>query len=152
METHPIHLTPKREELAERRRKVAVLRLQHWTENEIAAELGVSQPTISRDLAVIRDEWLERRMTAYDQWVAEELAKLEVLERTLLPEAIAAGGSAVDRVLSVMDRRARLLGLDKPQLHEHTIVTEDALDAEIRRLEERLARHDEPLELPVGDA
>ena len=150
METHPIHLTPKREELATRRRKVAELRLQHWTESEIAEALGVSQPTISRDLAHIRDEWREERVRSYDDWVAEELAKLAVLERTLLPEAILEGGQAVDRVLSVMDRRARLLGLDKPQLHEHTIVTEDALDAEIRRLEERLEQH--ALELPAGDA
>lgn len=151
MSTHPnAALTPKREELATRRRKVAELRLQHWTETEIAEALGVSQPTISRDLAHIRDEWREERVRSYDDWVAEELAKLAVLERTLLPEAILEGGQAVDRVLSVMDRRARLLGLDKPQLHEHTIVTEDALDAEIRRLEERLAEH--VLELPAGDA
>lgn len=150
MEAHPITLTPKREELATRRRKVAELRLQHWTESEIAEALGVSQPTISRDLAHIRDEWREERVRSYDDWVAEELAKLAALERTLLPEAILEGGQAVDRVLSVMDRRARLLGLDKPQLHEHTIVTEDALDAEIRRLEERLAEH--VLELPAGDA
>lgn len=151
MSTHPnAALTPKREELATRRRKVAELRLQHWTETEIAEALGVSQPTISRDLAHIRDEWREERVRSYDDWVAEELAKLAALERTLLPEAILEGGQAVDRVLSVMDRRARLLGLDKPQLHEHTIVTEDALDAEIRRLEERLAEH--VLELPAGDA
>lgn len=150
MDAHPITLTPKREELATRRRKVAELRLQHWTETEIAEALGVSQPTISRDLAHIRDEWREERVRSYDDWVAEELAKLAALERTLLPEAILEGGQAVDRVLSVMDRRARLLGLDKPQLHEHTIVTEDALDAEIRRLEERLAEH--VLELPAGDA
>lgn len=151
MSTHPnAALTPKREELATRRRKVAELRLQHWTETEIAEALGVSQPTISRDLAHIREEWREERVRSYDDWVAEELAKLAALERTLLPEAILEGGQAVDRVLSVMDRRARLLGLDKPQLHEHTIVTEDALDAEIRRLEERLAEH--VLELPAGDA
>lgn len=145
--------TPKREELAERRRRVAELRLQHWTEVEIAEAVGCSQATVSRDLAYIRNEWWEERVRSYDEWVAEELAKLAVLERTLLPEAILEGGQAVDRVLSVMDRRAKLLGLDKPQLHEHTIVTEDALDAEIRRLEQRLTLHaEEALELPAGDA
>ena len=141
----------KREEIAHRRRRVAELRLQHYTECEIAEAVGVAQSTVSRDLAAIRDEWLERRMTAYDDWVAEELAKLDELERSLLALALAGQTSAVDRVLGIMDRRAKLLGLDKPQLHEHTIVTEDALDAEIRRLEARLAQHD-PLELTAGDA
>jgi len=38
-----------------------------------------------------------------------------------------------------MDRRSRLVGLDKPQLHEHTVITRDALDAEIERLEAEVA-------------
>ena len=141
----------KREEIAARRTQVASLRLAHLTETEIAAKLGVAQSTVSRDLTAIRAEWYDRRMTAYDDWVAEELAKLDRLERSLLPLAVSGQTSAVDRVLGVMDRRARLLGLDKPQLHEHVVVTEDALDAEIRRLEERLAAHD-PAALPAGDA
>jgi len=41
-------------------------------------------------------------------------------------------GWAVDRLLAVMDRRARLLGLDRPAKHE--VLTIDAIDHEIARL------------------
>jgi hypothetical protein len=43
-----------------------------------------------------------------------------------------------DRRLKVQDRRARLLGLDAPTKHE--VVTLDAVDAEIQRLNAEIAR------------
>lgn len=129
--------------IADRRRKVAELRLQHHTIAEIAAKLGISKATASTDLSAVRDEWAERRSASYEEWVGEELAKLDRLERTLLPAAITGEYPAVDRIISLMDRRARMLGLDKPQLHEHTVITMDAVDAEIRRLEAELAENTE---------
>lgn len=127
------------DEIAARRTQVAALRLAHLTQREIASRLGVSVGTINADLQAIREEWAERRSTAYDDWVAEELAKLDRLERALLPLALQGQTTAADRVLSVMDRRARIVGLDKPQMHEHTVITRDALDAEIERLEAEVA-------------
>lgn len=127
------------DEIAARRTQVAVLRLTHLTQREIAKRLGVSVGTINADLQAIREEWAERRATAYDDWVAEELAKLDSLERAFLRLALQGQTTAADRVLAVMDRRSRLVGLDKPQLHEHTVITRDALDAEIERLEAEVA-------------
>lgn len=128
--------------IAYRRRKAAELRLQHLTLDEIATALGVSKYTASTDLAAVRAEWAERRSASYEEWVGEELAKLDRLERTLLPAAIQGDYPAVDRIMSLMDRRARMLGLDKPQLHEHTVITMDAVESEIRRLEAELAGND----------
>jgi hypothetical protein len=45
---------------------------------------------------------------------------------------------ATATLLRVMERRARLLGLDAPAKHE--VLTLDAIDAEIRRLEEQLSQ------------
>lgn len=45
--------------------------------------------------------------------------------------------NAVDRLLRIQERRARLLGLDAPKQIE--IITLDAIQAEIRRLEENMA-------------
>lgn len=126
------------DEIAARRVQVAALRLSHFTQREIAARLQVSVGTINADLQAIRDEWQARRATHYDDWVGEELAKLDRLERSLMPLALQGQHQAADRVLAIMDRRARLVGLDKPQLHEHTVITRDALDAEIERLEGEL--------------
>ena len=130
----------KRDAIAARRTQVATLRLAHLTQTEIAAKLGIGLATVNRDLQAIRDEWAERRDTGYTEWVAEELAKLDRLERSLLPLALQGQTSAADRVLSIMDRRSKMLGLDKPERHEHTVITRDAIEAEIERLEAEMAR------------
>lgn len=130
------------DKVAERRRRVAEMRLSHMTLDEIAREIGVAKSTVSVDLKHVREEWAERRASTYEEWAAEEIAKLDRLERTLLPRAIAGEYAAVDKIISLMDRRARMLGLDKPQLHEHTIITMDAIEAEISRLEAQLADDD----------
>lgn len=127
------------DKIADRRRRVAELRLQHHTQAEIAKAVGVSVATVNGDLKAIRDEWADRRTTSYEEWVGEEIAKMDRLERTLLPQAIVGDYAAVDRILAVMDRRARMLGLDKPQQHQHTVITMDAIEAEITRLEAELA-------------
>lgn len=128
----------KLDEIAARRAQVAAFRLSHFTQRQIAARLGVSVGTINEDLRAIRDEWQARRATHYDDWVGEELAKLDRLEQSLMGMALQGQHQATDRILSIMDRRARLIGLDRPQLHEHTVITRDALDAEIERLEGEL--------------
>lgn len=56
----------------------------------------------------------------YAGFLAEEIAKLDLLERELLPEALHGGPEAgmklgaVDRLLAIRDRRAMMLGLDCP--------------------------------------
>lgn len=126
--------------IADRRRQVAGLRLQQLSQREIATELGVSVATVNRDLKRIRDEWAARRDESYSGWVAEELALLDAMQRALLPEVLVKRKAHVaDRILGIMNRRARMLGLDKPELHKHTaVITQDLIDAEIARLEAQL--------------
>jgi transcriptional regulator with XRE-family HTH domain len=132
----------KKDEIAARRRQVATLRLAHYTQAEIAERLDVSVGTVNSDLQAIRQEWTERRMTDYGDWLSEELAKLDRLELALLPLALQGQTAAADRVLSIMDRRSRLLGLDKPERHEHTVITMDTVEQEIARLEREMAARD----------
>jgi hypothetical protein len=47
--------------------------------------------------------------------------------------------AAIDRLLKIQERRARLLGLDAPLKSRIGVITEDMVDAEIRRLEDELA-------------
>jgi uncharacterized small protein (DUF1192 family) len=46
--------------------------------------------------------------------------------------------SAIDRILKIQERKAKFLGLDAPQRHE--VVSVDALDAEIAKLNAELGR------------
>ena len=134
--------TSKQDEITARRNQVATLRLAHLTQAEIAARVGVSVGTVNADLKAIREAWQERARTSIDEWVGEELAKLDRLERSLMPLALQGQATAAERVLSVMDRRAKLLGLNKPERFEHTVITRDAIETEIERLEAELAAND----------
>lgn len=143
-----------REQLSQRRTQVAALRLMHYTQEEIAERLGVSQGTVSLDLKAVRNEWAERRDEHYTEWVAEELAKLDALEKTWLPRALSrdADEKALTKVLQIMERRARMLGLDQPEKFLHQVVTVDMIDAEIQRLERQLQTvGGEVYELEAGD-
>lgn len=51
--------------------------------------------------------------------------------------------AAVAQWLRIAERRSKLMGLDAPARQIVTVITEDVVDAEIRRLQEELARLDD---------
>ena len=67
--------------IEQRRQQVAELYLTGWTQAAIARELSVSQATVSADLKVIRRQWRESGIRDFDEAVAEELSKYQILER-----------------------------------------------------------------------
>ena len=69
-----------RTDLTIRRKDVGKLYLSGMTQPAIARELGVSQPTVSRDMKVLRDEWLASALIDVNAAKAKELAKIDNLE------------------------------------------------------------------------
>lgn len=67
---------------AARRAQVSELYLKGQTQAQIATQFGVSQVTISRDLAYIQNEWVKQSMALVTAQKAKELAKIDHLERT----------------------------------------------------------------------
>ncbi|VTS01621.1 Uncharacterized protein OS=Idiomarina xiamenensis 10-D-4 GN=A10D4_12889 PE=4 SV=1 [Gemmata massiliana] len=65
-----------------RRAKVATLYLAGKSQQAIACEVGVSQMTVSKDLARLRAAWRESALRDFDAMRGEELARLELIERT----------------------------------------------------------------------
>jgi hypothetical protein len=130
------------------RTTLAYLMTAHFTYREMAEKLGVASSTISEDVKVIRERWRERAVADYTSHLAEELAKLDLLEHELLPMALSGGPKggislrAVDRVLAIRDRRARMLGLDAPSKVEATFKVELV----VRALEDTL------VELGIDDS
>ena len=65
--------------------------------------------TINGDIAALRRDWQLRAARNVNEWIAEELAKLDALE------AVAWSEKDLRTVLASMKRRADLRGLDAPK-------------------------------------
>lgn len=101
-----------RYDIDERRNRVAALMLKSLTTRQIEQQLGIGHGTVMRDIAAVRAEWQERRLTDVGTWVAEELKRLDVAMAAIWPHVQAGSTWHIDRMLSIMERRAKYLGLD----------------------------------------
>jgi hypothetical protein len=145
-------------DVAARRARVLALRIEQRPYPDIATELGISVGVAKKDyeraLAALKAEQNTHAHAARDveteRLAAAEQAAWEVLRRKHIHvqhghivrdddgepvEDDAPVLNAVDRILRISERRARLLGLDAPQ----RIEVDDARRAEITRLASELA-------------
>jgi hypothetical protein len=83
----------------------------------IARVLGCSSTTAFKDVRAIRAEWAERRRDLVEQAAAEDLARTDAAIAAIWPAVTAGKGWAVDRLVSLLTYRARVLGLET-QRHE----------------------------------
>lgn len=74
----------------------------------------VSLSTLHNDVQVIRAGWRESAARSYNDFVDEEVALLGSIQAAVVPKALDGQLGAVDRVLHIAERRAKLLGLDRP--------------------------------------
>src|SRR5690242_11244148 len=72
---------PKDLAILQRRKQVAELYLQGWSQPAIAHQLDVSQPTICADLKAIRQDWRDSAIRDFDALRDLELQKLDLIER-----------------------------------------------------------------------
>lgn len=142
---------------AHRDAEAARLRSRGMGYRAIAEQLGFfdgsgAHKAVQRALAAVRAEGAEEaRQLQLQQLDYLATKALEVLERHHVTvsngrlinvdgEPLEDDGpvlAAIDRLLKIQERRAKLLGLDAPARHE--VVTLDAIDAEIARLSAELA-------------
>ena len=112
------------------------LRSKGMTYQKIADELGISKTAayhrVQVALAAIPaeavDEYRRLETDRLDNLLELAMRKVESEDKGFL--------FAIDRVLAIMDRRAKLLGLDSPVKHE--VITLDYIQSEILRLESEL--------------
>jgi DNA-binding MarR family transcriptional regulator len=74
--------TRKKTEITNRRQIVAEKYLRGMFQSQIAEELGVDTATVSRDLKILREEWLQSALVDLNDAKAKELAKIDQLEVT----------------------------------------------------------------------
>ncbi len=103
-----------------RRAEVARLRTHRLSTRQIAERIGVSQPTVVRDLAVLAEDWAKSQGDYGEQLAAtiQELDALQLVAFEVLEEAVTLDKlPAMDRAFKAIELRARLRGLfPKPGL------------------------------------
>jgi len=84
--------------------------------DQLRATLGieVSTGTIASDVAVLRQRWGARMTENFGSHVGEQMAYYDALLRTLTPRALTGEHNAVQDLLGVLDRRAKLVGMEQP--------------------------------------
>lgn len=81
---------------------------------EISATLGVARSHVHRLVKAALADAAEQVAAQGDELRAEEVSRLDGMLGAVWPDARKGSLGAVDRVLKIMERRSKLLGLDAP--------------------------------------
>lgn len=104
----------------ERQIKALELKLKGYSLDEIGKRLGITHAGARALIVTALSRWNEGIQQLADRYRLTELERLEKLHEKWWPHALGEGGwgppdvKAAEVVLKIMDRRARLLGLDAP--------------------------------------
>ena len=107
---------PKRARLTDRRRRALKLRMKGLTYSDIARQVGYASPSGAYE--AVRAALESDGGTAADEIRKLHVARLETLLEAIWDAACRGELQAIDRVLRVLDRQAKLLGLDLPRQPE----------------------------------
>lgn len=99
---------------ADRRLRALELRKAGATLHQIAAQTGVSHEQSRKDLQRAMADLLAEQNASAEELRALELERLERLHIALWKQATDGHHGAIDRLLRIAERRAKLLGLDAP--------------------------------------
>ena len=99
----------------DRRRVVAANLLAGLTYREMAAALDISLGTVTNDVGIILGRWKREQVETADECAQIELRRLDRIVNAIWTDVQSGKLSSIDRMLKIMERRARLLGLDAKQ-------------------------------------
>lgn len=104
----------RRVQAAERRVQALALRREGATFTEIGEALGINRSAAHKAVSRALDELAQLAEGEVVSLRALELDRLDALQRSVWTQAMDGALPAVDRVLKIMERRSKLLGLDAP--------------------------------------
>ena len=122
--------------IEERRSRVAALLVSKVPYREIASHVGVSLQTVHADAVAIREEWKETSRREIEEFVHLELAALEEDEYRLRLRYQQAADHDVknriyDRILRVMARRTKLLGLEPADVRQIAVTVAAKVESDV---------------------
>lgn len=123
-------------------RKALDLRISGLTVVQIGEHLGISTSLASKILAQAMEHAQKRFQESAEQLTQIQLQRLEKLYRAIEPAALKSGHSgqprAAEVAMKLLERQAKLLGLDAPVKQEIRVELMDMTDHELRDEAERM--------------
>lgn len=107
-------------ETAERRLRIIEARKRGHTLQAIADQEGISPQAVHKQIRLQIDAWKLQCNEEVRALVELESQRLDEAHKALWPKAIRGHLPSIDRVIKIMERRAKLLGLDAPARTELT--------------------------------
>lgn len=138
-------------EITDRRRVVAANLKAGATYMDIAGALSVSVGTIANDVKELMKQWNESTTTDIEQYVSLELRRLDDATNSIWDKVRDGELPAIDRMLKIMDQRAKYLGLYREERVQHEFVITDATTEISRRLNQLSERRGEVMAIPGHD-
>lgn len=118
--THP---NDRQDELTtvERQAQVALMMVSGVRDQRtLAAAFNVNQSTISRDIKKIEAEWKKQTLIDFEEAKSIDLMRIDEGLKAVMPQVKKGHLGAVDRMVSLLKRRADIFGYDSPKRTENT--------------------------------
>lgn len=122
--------------IAELRYKITVMRLEGHTPRDISRNLGVALETVQRHLAAVFNSLTAQKAEQAKQL---ELDRLDSYLVALAPGIAVGDPKSIAQAIRISEQRAKYQGLHAPVKTETTVITIDAIDAELEKLTQQLA-------------
>jgi len=98
----------------QRRTQVAEGLLAGLSIRQIAVEIGSSKATVQRDSVHVRKQWRTEYVDDADHYIRHDLKRVDTALTAIWPDVKRGDLPAVDRMVKLLDQRAKYLGLYSP--------------------------------------
>lgn len=139
-------------QIEERRVRVYDLRIRGLSYAKIADQLGVSVGTAYSDAKAVMDRITAEADEKAEQVRKAELHRLDIAQAAIWSDVETGDLDAIDTLLKLQARRAKLLGLDAPERHDVLSISSQATPAEAAKLVREAFREFKPADLTEPDA
>lgn len=116
-------------DIAQRRIQSLELRKRGYSLRAIADALDVTAPTVQRDIEAMLKQLNDEAIKETALLREMELQRLDDMWKSLHKQIDGGNFGAIDRALKIMERRAKLLGLDAPTQNKHEVEMPQAVQA-----------------------
>ena len=90
------------------------------TQREMAGAMKVAVSTVNADLKVLRAQWTRTQIGGIDDVMVEDLHRIASAMQAIWAEVAGGNLFAIDRLVKLIELRARLLGYEPPRRYEIT--------------------------------